>query len=179
MLPHTPDVIECLDITNLQGRDAYGSLVTFVTGEPDKNRCRLYKIQTIDTPDDYTMMREVLLRRFRPPRMEELGRETVRREPPDLLLIDGGKGQLNIAKRVLDELGIANVPLAAIAKGESKGRATDDIYLVGRKNPLKFTRGAKELLLLMRIRDEAHRFGIAAHRKKRTRELTPTKRKTG
>lgn len=171
MLPHTPDVIECLDITNLQGRDAYGSLVTFVTGEPDKNRYRLYKIQTIDTPDDYTMMKEVLTRRFRPPRLDELESTFLRREPPDLLLIDGGKGQLNVTKKVLDELGVANVPLAAIAKGESKGRETDDIYLVGRKNPLKFKKGAKELLLLMRIRDEAHRFGITAHRKKRTRTL--------
>jgi len=172
MLPHTPDVIECLDITNLQGRDAYGSLITFVTGEPDKNRYRLYKIQTIDTPDDYTMMREVLTRRFRPPRLNELKQDSLRREPPDLLLIDGGKGQLNTAKKVLDELGVTNVPLAAIAKGESKGRATDDIYLVGRKNPLKFAKGSKELLLLMRIRDEAHRFGITAHRKKRTKGAT-------
>lgn len=172
MLPQTPDVIECLDITNLQGRDAYGSLVTFVTGEPDKNRYRLYKIQTIDTPDDYTMMREVLTRRFRPPRLDELEQDYIRREPPDLLLVDGGKGQLNTAKKVLDELGVENVPLAAIAKGESKGRTTDDIYLVGRKNPLKFAKGAKELLLLMRIRDEAHRFGITAHRKKRTKGTT-------
>lgn len=161
MLPHTPDVIECLDISNLQGRDAYGSLVTFVTGEPDKSRYRLYKIQTLTTPDDYGMMREVLERRFES-----------QREPPDLLLIDGGKGQLNMAKRVLDELGVAGVPLAAIAKGESKGRATDDIYLVGRKNPLKFRKGSKELLLLMRIRDEAHRFGIKAHRRRREKNLT-------
>lgn len=160
LLPRTPDVIECLDISNIQGRDAYGSLVTFVSGEPDKGRYRLYGIRTLTTPDDYGMMREVLERRFES-----------KRESPDLLLIDGGKGQLGMAKRVLDELGATGVPLAAIAKGESKGRETDDIYLVGRKNPLKFRKGSKELLLLMRIRDEAHRFGIKAHRRRREKNL--------
>lgn len=160
MLPHTPDLIECLDISNIQGRDAYGSLVTFVSGEPDKSQYRLYRIQTLKTPDDYGMMQEVLDRRFRG-----------HRPPPDLLLIDGGKGQLNVAIKVLRDLGIEGVPVAAIAKGESKGRETDDIYLPGRKNPLKFRKGSKELLLLMRIRDEAHRFGIKAHRNRRIKEL--------
>jgi excinuclease ABC subunit C len=159
MLPRVPDVIECLDISNIGGRDAYGSLVTFVTGEPDKSRYRLYRIQTVKTPDDYAMMREVLERRYS------------RHGPPDLLLIDGGKGQLNVATKVLGELGIMEIPVAAIAKGESKGRETDDIYLPGRKNPLKFRRGSKELLLLMRIRDEAHRFGIKAHRKRRIKGM--------
>ncbi len=198
MLPHLPDVIECLDISNIHGRDAYGSLITFVTGEPEKSRYRLYRIRTIERPDDYTMMREVLERRFRPPRedisrtaalrgrlqrlsrwrgrreplkIDELAREERRRAPPDLLLIDGGKGQLNVARKVLAELGIHDVPLAAIAKGESKGRERDEVYLPGRKNPLTFRRGSQELLLLMRIRDEAHRFGIAAHRKRRIKSL--------
>ncbi len=169
MLPRTPDVIECLDISNIQGREAYGSLVTFVTGEPDKSYYRLYRIQSIDTPNDYQMMREVLERRFRPPRMDELARE--RRPDPDLLLIDGGKGQLNLAQRVLADLGLVGLPVAAIAKGASKGRATDDVYLPGRLNPLKFSKGSKELLLLMRIRDEAHRFGIKAHRARRIKSL--------
>lgn len=159
-LPGIPDVIECLDISNIQGRDAYGSLVTFVTGEPDKSRYRLYRIQTVKTPDDYQMMREVLERRFQSDR-----------PTPDLMLIDGGKGQLNTASKVLADLGVGNVPVAAIAKGESKGREMDDIYLPGRKNPLNFRKGSKELLLLMRIRDEAHRFGIRAHRGRRIKSL--------
>ncbi len=171
MLPHPPEVIECLDITNLHGRDAYGSLVTFVSGEPEKSRYRLYRIRTVEGPDDYAMMREVLERRFRPPKIDELGREETRRAPPDLLLIDGGKGQLGIAKKALDDLGMGSLGIAAIAKGESKGRETDDIYLPGRKNPLAFRKGSRELLLLMRIRDEAHRFGIAAHRKRRIKSV--------
>ncbi len=117
------------------------------------------------------MMREVLERRFRPPKIDELGREETRRAPPDLLLIDGGKGQLGIAKKALDDLGMGSLGIAAIAKGESKGRETDDIYLPGRKNPLAFRKGSRELLLLMRIRDEAHRFGIAAHRKRRIKSV--------
>ena len=88
---------------------------------------------------------------------------------PDLLLIDGGKGQLNVAKAVLDKLGFSDLPLAAIAKGQKNEE--DKIYLVGRKNPLKFKKGSPVLLLLKRIRDEAHRFGIRAHRQKRMRSF--------
>ena len=158
-LGRIPETIECLDISNLMGREAYGSLVTFVRGEPLKSLYRLYTIRTLATPDDYGMMREVLSRRFRP--------ESTR-PVPDLLLIDGGKGQLNVAKKVLGELSLDALPVAAIAK--TPDAPHDRIFLPGRKNPLKFKRGSAEILLLERIRDEAHRFGITAHRKKRIKQ---------
>jgi excinuclease ABC subunit C len=162
-VPGSLETIECLDISNLSGREAVGSLVAFAGGKPDKDRYRIYNIRTIDTPDDYAMMREVILRRFK----GDVGmRGAERYRPaPDLLLVDGGKGQLAIVHRALKECGVS-LSIASIAKGEKKGRA-DQIFIPGRKNPLNLKRGSRELLLLMRIRDEAHRFGIAAHRKRR------------
>jgi len=165
-LGQAPERIECVDISNLGGRQAVGSIVSFTFGEPDKQNYRTYNIRTLDTPDDYGMMYEVLSRRFRAD-VSLRGPGGVRRPDPDLMLVDGGKGQLAIAGRALRECG-ASVPLAAIAKGEKKGTA-DRIFIPGRKNPIGFKRGSKELLLLMRIRDEAHRFGIKAHRKRRSK----------
>ena len=168
-LPRLPETIECLDISNLMGREAYGSLVTFIDGKPEKSRYRLYTIRTLETPNDYGMMHEVLSRRFNPPipPLEKGGWGGF--DEPDLLLIDGGKGQLNVAKKVLTELGLSHIPVAAIAKTPDKDQ--DRIFLPGRKNPIPFKHGAPEILLLHRIRDEAHRFGITAHRKKRVRGL--------
>lgn len=164
-----PETIECLDISNLMGREAYGSLVTFIRGEPEKSRYRLYTIRTLATPDDYGMMREALSRRFRVPPIS-VGHLSL--SEPDLLLIDGGKGQLNVAKRVLEELGLNDIFVVAIAKTPESPH--DRIFLPGRKNPLKFRRGSAEILLLERIRDEAHRFGITAHRKKRIKQTIKT-----
>ncbi len=166
--PNIPETIECVDISNLMGREAYGSLVTFIRGEPEKSRYRLYTIRTLATPDDYGMMREVLTRRFKALKSLVKAYDTAMPEP-DLLLIDGGKGQLNVAKRVLDEIGLDMLPVAAIAK--TPDAPHDRIFLPGRKNPLKFKRGSAEILLLERIRDEAHRFGITAHRKKRIKSI--------
>lgn len=160
LLAEIPRVIECVDISNLSGREAVGSLVCFEQGEPQKNRYRIYNIQTIETPDDYQMMYEVLMRRF----------ESMQVPPPDLLLVDGGKGQLNIALRVLADLGIADQAVASIAKGRKENEA-DKIYLPGRKNHVGLKAKSAELLYLMRIRDEAHRFGITAHRKRRSKKL--------
>ncbi|MFH1653926.1 MAG: excinuclease ABC subunit UvrC [Pseudomonadota bacterium] len=154
-LPNVPNLIECLDISNIQGKDAYGSLISFEYGEPNKLKYRLYSIRSVMEPNDYAMMEEVLNRRFHE------GKNTL--SPPDLLLLDGGKGQLNIAKRVFDTLGL-DLPIAAIAKGKD-GRQ-DEVYLPNRKNPVTLKRGTKELLFMMRVRDETHRFGIKAHRKK-------------
>lgn len=164
LLAEIPRVIECVDISNLSGREAVGSLVCFEQGEPQKNRYRIYNIQTLDTPDDYQMMYETLLRRF----------ESMSLPPPDLLLVDGGKGQLNIALRVLADLGISDQAVASIAKGRKENEA-DKIYLPGRKNHVGLKAKSAELLYLMRIRDEAHRFGITAHRKRRSKKLlTPS-----
>ncbi len=157
-LKGAPEIVECLDISNLGGRDAVGSLITFRDAKPSKKLYRIYNIRGLDTPDDYEMMREVVERRF--------GSDG--RSPPDLLLIDGGRGHLATIERLLSDVGVS-IPLAAIAKGD--GRDPDRIFVPGRKNPLKLKRGAPELLLLMRIRDEAHRFGIAAHRKRRSKKF--------
>jgi excinuclease ABC subunit C len=158
-----PEAIECVDISNLSGREAMGSIVAFVHGLPDKSRYRLYTIRSLATPDDFAMMVEVLSRRFR----AELPLRGVDTRPPmpDLLLVDGGKGQLAVAGRALAECGV-KLPLAAIAKGE--GNVPDRIFLPGRKNPLNLRAGSPELLFLQRIRDEAHRFGLSAHRRKRS-----------
>ena len=161
-----PEFIECLDISNLSGREAVGSLVTFRDGQPAKKLYRIYNIHTIDTPDDYMMMREVIGRRFNPEMDVDSGGKCEYRALPDLLLIDGGRGHLATVERALSDLGVT-IPLAAIAKGE--GRDPDRIFIPGRKNPLKLKKGAPELLLLMRIRDEAHRFGVTAHRNKRSK----------
>lgn len=186
-LARPPETIECLDITNLMGRQAYGSVVVFVRGEPEKSRYRLYGIKTLATPDDYAMMKEVLGRRFgsflslRALAKQSRGiatalsgpRNDVQREP-DLVLIDGGKGQLGVARRVLDDLGFFSIPVASIAKASKSEKAKkeeDKVFVVGRKNPLNMKSGSPELLLLKKIRDEAHRFGIKTHRKRRVRDL--------
>lgn len=151
--------IECVDISNLSGREAVGSVVSFVHGVPDKANYRTYNIRTVDEPDDYGMMREVLSRRFI---------DRIDRRLPDLLLVDGGKGHLAVAIGVMKELSLS-VPLVAIAKAKGKDD-TDRVFLPGRKNPLKLKKGSKELLLLMRIRDEAHRFAIKAHRRRHSKK---------
>ncbi len=165
-LPKIPIVVECYDISNVQGRSAVGSQVTFVEGQPDKNRYRRYRIRIKDTPDDYAMMREVLTRRVK--------RAIEENYWPDLILVDGGRGQLSIAQSVLRELGAEQIPLAAITKikdREPDDRGPEDMaYRPGRKNPVTFRKGSTELFFLQRIRDEAHRFAIEYHRKLRSQK---------
>jgi excinuclease ABC subunit C len=159
-LQRLPGSIECFDISNTQGDLAVASLVRFEGGKPARERYRTYRIKTVEGPNDYAMMSEVLSRRLT--RADEEGWDA-----PDLVLIDGGKGQLNIAHRVLDELGGAGeIGLASIAKGRYEGES-DKIYIYGRKNPIVFSRNSQVLFLLMRIRDEAHRFAITYHKKLR------------
>jgi excinuclease ABC subunit C len=159
-LSRSPEAIECFDISNIQGELAVASLVRFEGGKPARERYRTYKIKTVEGPNDYAMMREVLSRRLT--RAEEQGWDI-----PDLILIDGGKGQLNIAHNVIEELGYAGrLDLASIAKGRYEGE-NDKIYIYGRKNPIVFSRNSQVLFLLMRVRDEAHRFAITFHKKLR------------
>ena len=159
-LQRLPAAIECFDISNTQGDLAVASLVRFEGGKPARARYRTYRIKTVEGPDDYAMMHEVLSRRLT--RADEEGWDI-----PDLVLVDGGKGQLNIAHRVLEELGCAgDIDLASIAKGRYEGES-DKIYIYGRKNPIVFSRNSQVLFLLMRIRDEAHRFAITYHKKLR------------
>ena len=145
--------------------------MAFTGGRPDKSGYRRYRLQARELPDDYAMMREVLGRRLRRAAGGESGWEL-----PDLLLLDGGKGQLGVARQVLDELGLRGPALAAIAKerragsrrgGEEQG---DRIYVEGRAEPLALPEGSPALLLCQRLRDEAHRFAVGYHRRLHRRQ---------
>ncbi len=157
-----PRRIECIDISTTAGRQSVGAIVAFADGRPEPNAYRRYRIRTVAGPDDYAAMAEVLARRFRP---DEAGNVRL----PDLLLVDGGKGQLNIARGVLSDLGLESaLSVAAIAKAdESRGETEDRIFLPGRSNPVNFGRDPAPRLLLQAVRDEAHRFVIGFHRQRR------------
>lgn len=157
-LQNMPSRIECLDISNISGQLAVGSLVVFTDGEPDTSQFRHYRIRTIDGPDDYAMMREVLLRRLSKSRDENT--------LPDLMLVDGGRGQLGIALGVAEDLGIMDkIDWIGIAK--ERDEEGEKLYKPNRKNPVLLPRHNPVLLYLMRIRDEAHRYGITFHRRLR------------
>ena len=166
-LKNLPHRIEAYDVSNTGGDKAVGAMVTFMDLEPDKKSYRLFRVRT-PGPDDYAMMYEVLSRRFRNGGGLEM---------PDLVLVDGGKGQLNIAASVLKELGIRGVDLAALAKDRpvEKARTSkkagkgERVYLPNVKDPILLREGSKEDLLLRRIRDEVHRFAVKYHRKLRGR----------
>ncbi|MFQ5585285.1 MAG: excinuclease ABC subunit UvrC [Thermodesulfobacteriota bacterium] len=167
-----PKVIEAFDISNTGGVLAVGAMVTFRAGEPDKKSYRLFKIRMSDGPDDYGMMYEVMSRRYK-----KAGRGAGGdRGMPDLIIVDGGKGQLNVALRVLEELGIEGVEVAALAKerdnagagGAGKG---ERIFLPRVKDPVLLREGSKPDLLLRRIRDEVHRFAISYHKRLRKRGI--------
>jgi excinuclease ABC subunit C len=159
-LTKVPHYIECFDISNTQGATAVASMVRFENASPAKDGYKKFKIKNVQGPNDYASMHEVLSRRLN--RADQDGWDI-----PDLILIDGGKGQLNIAQQVLRELGfIDKVGLASIAKGRKEGES-DKIYIYGRKNPIVFSKNSDALFLLMRIRDEAHRFAITFHKKLR------------
>jgi excinuclease ABC subunit C len=168
-LPIVPRRIECYDISNIQGRYAVGSRVVFSDGRADKALYRRYRIRTVNQADDFAMMHEVLSRRFAP------GKEDGR---PDLIVVDGGIGQLNVLTRVLRELEVGGVSAVGLAKSRvEKGMAKEEIersaerlFLPGRKNPLMLLQNSAPLLLLSLIRDEAHRFAITYHKKVRGRE---------
>ena len=156
-LKSLPSAIECFDISNTQGSTAVASMVRFEGGQPAKDGYKRFKIKGVQGPNDYASMHEVLSRRLA--RADQEGWEM-----PDLILIDGGKGQLNIVQSVLEELGhLDNVGLASIAKGREEGEG-DKLYIYGRKNPIIFSKNSDALFLLMRIRDEAHRFAITYHK---------------
>ena len=159
-LDRQPNRIECLDISNIGGKQAVGSLVSFHLGEPDKSRFRHYKIKTVEGPNDYAMMKEVLSRRL----SRGLAEDTL----PDLFVVDGGKGQLGMALAVARELGITDeVDWIGIAK--ERQDEGEKLYKPERKNPLVLPAHNPVLLHLMRIRDESHRYGVTFHRKLRNK----------
>jgi len=165
---HTkPLKIECYDISNLRGQLAVGSMVYFKEGEPLKDNYRRFMIRNVEGADDCGMLYEVLKRRFCK------GEEDV--PFPDLIVVDGGKGQLNVTLRVLRELGLQPIDIIALAKGRGKkrgefhgGRKTpEQIFLPRRKTPLILPARSTALLLLEKVRDESHRFALAYHKKLR------------
>lgn len=167
-LSKLPTTIECFDISNTQGATAVASMVTFKNGAPAQEGYKKFKIKNVLGPNDYASMYEVLSRRLS--RADQQGWEI-----PDLILIDGGKGQLNIVQQVLEEIGyLDKVDLASIAKGRQEGE-NDKIYIYGRKNPIIFSKNSEALFLLMRIRDEAHRFAITYHKKLRGKKALVSK----
>lgn len=159
-LDRAPRFIEGMDISNIQGEMAVGSVVSFVDGLPNKGGYRNYKIRDVDGIDDYGMMSELVTRRLEGENL------------PDLILVDGGKGHLAAAKKAADFIQSPETPaFAAIAKGDEPGEA-DKVYIPGRKNPLTLRSDNPLLHLLMRIRDEAHRRAVTHHRKLRGKRLT-------
>ncbi len=163
-LSRLPQRIECFDNSNISGAEAVASMVVFEKGQPEKSAYRHFKIKTVDKNDDYAYMAEVLTRRLKNWNSQKYS------EPlPDLLMVDGGKGQLSIALAVSKELELEDrLQIVAIAKkDEKRGETRDKIFIPNRSNPLAFGKDADLLLFMQRIRDEAHRFAISFHRKRR------------
>ncbi len=156
-IPKIPKRIEAFDISNISGKLAVASMVVFENGTPKKNSYRKYKIQT-PGPDDYAMMREVLERRY-------TNHMTSDTPEPDLVLVDGGKGQLNIATDVFKSIGMDDVPVIGLAK------EFEHVFIPQTPSPLILPKTSEALLLLQRIRDEAHRFAVSYHKKLRSKEI--------
>jgi excinuclease ABC subunit C len=156
-----PRRIECFDISNIQGSDIVASMVCFEDGLPKKSEYRKFRIRSVTgAPDDFQSMREVVGRRYK--RLLEENRDL-----PDLVLIDGGKGQLGAALQALDELGLGEQAIASLAKRD------EELYVPGREEPIRLPRSSPVLQLMQRLRDEAHRFAIGFHRQARSaRTLT-------
>lgn len=165
-LSRPPHTIECLDISNISGQQAVGSLVCFEQGEPAPHRFRHYRIRSVDGPDDYAMMAEVLERRLR--------RGLKENDLPDLLMVDGGRGQLGMAMAATRALKAEDEKndlqrLEWISIAKEKGEEGEKLYTPGRKNPILLAPHNPILLYLMRIRDESHRYGVSFHRKLRNK----------
>jgi excinuclease ABC subunit C len=173
-LPVAPLRIECFDMSHIQGTDYVGSMVVVEDGLPKKSDYRRFRIKGVPGNDDFAAMEEVLTRRltaYLSERRESASERAAARQkfayPPQLLLVDGGKGQLNVALRVVEELGLENeVAVAALAK------RFEEVFVPGRADPVRIPRHSEALYLLQRIRDEAHRFAIDYHRTLRGKRMT-------
>jgi len=168
-LRQLPMRIECYDISNFQGRESVASQVVFEEGLPKKDDYRKYKIKTVEGSNDFASMKEVLERRFKHTEYED----------PQLVIVDGGKGQLKLALEALKQIGRTDIQVVGMAKSRSEGTFTDvevssseeRFFLPGRSNPVMFLRQQQALQLLVSIRDEAHRFAITFHRLLRDKKL--------
>jgi excinuclease ABC subunit C len=176
-LDEAPVRIECYDISNIQGQMATGSMVVFVKGVPRKSEYRRFRIKTVAGADDYAMLQEVLRRRFK--RAAEMRTLPAASEKdaageesagvggwgvmPDLLMVDGGKGQLHAALEAMAEMGVDQIRAIGLAKEH------EEVFVPGRSAPILLPRDSEALYLLQRVRDEAHRFAIGYHRRLRER----------
>ena len=178
-LPNMPRRIECYDISNTQGTNSVGSMVVFEDGKPKTSHYRRFKIKTVEGPDDYSSMKEVLTRRFK--RLSESRKTNKSKGPqqasengakkteawgviPDLVIIDGGKGHLGAALQVFLELGIDDVPLSSLAK------ENEELFVPYSPDGIVLPRTSQALFLVQRVRDEAHRFAITFHRQRRSKQ---------
>jgi excinuclease ABC subunit C len=182
-LPTVPRTIECCDISHLGGGDTVGAVVSLVDGEPAPKRYKAFHVKGVADGDDYGAMYEVLARRFKRAKDAAASRgagdspsERVDWELPDLFVVDGGKGQLAVALKAAHDLGLHQLPIAALAKEKDRpnapdGMVVDRVYLPGQKNPIELREHTASLFFLARVRDEAHRFA------NRTREKLGQKRR--
>ncbi len=163
--------IECYDMSHIQGTDYVGSMVVMEDGLPKKSDYRRFKVKGVAGNDDFAAMEEVLTRRLTA-YLEDRDRPTTGRPgrfayPPQLLVVDGGKGQLGVAQRVVHDLGLEDeIPVAALAK------RFEEVYVPGQSDPITIPRQSEALYLLQRLRDEAHRFAITFHRELRGKRMT-------
>jgi excinuclease ABC subunit C len=172
-LPEAPLRIECYDMAHLQGTDYVGSMVVLEDGLPNKREYRRFKVN-VPGNDDYAAMEEVLTRRlvaYLAEQQRPVGQPGERPKkfsyPPQLLVVDGGKGQLAVAERVVRDLGLeSEIPVAALAK------RFEEVYVPGRTDPVEIPRGSEALFMLQRIRDEAHRFANTFHQERRSKRMT-------
>lgn len=168
-LPKPPIRMECFDISNFQGKESVASQVVFEEGVPKKDDYRRYKIKTVEGSNDFASMKEVLERRFGHTEYED----------PQVIVVDGGKGQLSMAVKALKEVGREDIPVVGMAKARTKGdfedadvkTTSERFFLPGRTNPVTFTRQSQAENILVHLRDEAHRFAITYHRKLRDKRI--------
>lgn len=160
-LPRLPRRIECFDISNLHGTNPVASMIVFVDGRPAKKEYRRFTIKTVEGSNDFAMMREVVTRRFRHVASEEPDAKWA--AIPDLVIVDGGKGQLSAALAGLADAGWTQQPIVALAK------ENEELYLPGQPDPVILPRDSQALFLVQRVRDEAHRFAVTFHRQRRSK----------
>lgn len=164
-LVNYPRRIECFDNSNLSGTEAVSALVAFTDGKKDSRRYRTYRLHAAAKSNDYIAMQEVLIRRYKRAKEEN--------DLPDLVIVDGGKGQLNIALKVFEELNVVGVDIIGLAKEEGrhdKGMTSEQVFLPNQKDPIVLKKTSPVLFLMQRIRDEAHRFALAFQRKRRSKK---------
>ncbi len=167
-LERIPKRIECFDISNIHGEEAVGAMTVFVNGFPEKGQYRRFKIKTVQGINDYLMVQEVIKRRFRR-LLDPESSKKFNDDPPNLVVIDGGRGQLNAALEQMHRDGVFGIPTISLAKKEEL------IFVPKKAFPIRLGRESEALHILQHIRDEAHRFGVTYHRGLRSRKITESK----